>query len=288
MTTQFRELWRFREVIKNFVAQDLKVKYRRSALGFLWSLMNPLLQMIVLSTVFSLMFKIPNFTLYILSGVVCWSFFSTSVDGCAVSIIGAEGMLKRQYFPKLVFPLAKVVENLVTFVLSLTALLLVAGPFCGFKLTTALAVLPLSFACMVCFTLGVGAIAAVATVHFRDMQHLITVFLSALFYLTPVIYPLDDKTHPPDSKQAVSATSTADADPTGRAQIAKGPIPDEYRRYFKLNPLFSLLAMFQRPIYDGMLPTRSETTTAVGVALASLAAGLLVFRRFEDGLIFRL
>jgi len=286
MTAQVRELWRFREVVKNFVAQDLKVKYRRSALGFLWSLMNPLLQMIVLSTVFSLMFKIPNFTLYILSGIVCWTFFSTSVDGCAVSIIGAEGMLKRQYFPKLVFPLAKVVENLVTFVLSLTTLLLVVGPFCGFKLTSALGVLPLSFACMVCFTLGVGAIAAVATVHFRDMQHLITVFLGAMFYLTPIIYPLDDKTHPPDPSQPVAAA--VEGDPTGRAAIARGPIPAEYRKYFKINPLFSLLAMFQRPIYDAMLPTRSEVTTAVGVSLASLGIGLLVFRRFENGLIFRL
>lgn len=291
MTGQTLELWRFREVIKNFVAQDLKVKYRRSALGFFWSLMNPLLQMIVLSVVFSLMFKIPNFTLYILSGIVCWTFFSTSVDACAVSIIGAEGMLKRQYFPKLVFPLAKVTENLVTFVLSLTVLLLLVGPFCGFRFTAALAVLPLSFACIVAFTLGLGAIAAVATVHFRDMQHLITVFLGAMFYLTPVIYPLDDKTitaeHPP---AATAAASSEDGGTvvTQRAEIAKGPIPDKYRKYFKINPMFSLLAMFQRPIYDAMLPTRPETLTAIGVSLASLTTGLLVFRRFENGLIFRL
>lgn len=287
MTGQAAEVWRFREVVKNFVAQDLKVKYRRSALGFLWSLMNPLLQMIVLSTVFSLIFHgIPNFTLYILSGIVCWNFFAASVDGCAVSILGAESMLKRQYFPKLIFPLSTVIQNLVTFVLSLSVLLLIVGPFSGFRVTSALAVLPLSFACMVCFTLGVGAIAAVATVHFRDMQHLITVFLGAMFYLTPIIYPLDDKTIPPSEEPTVTASGAVEL--TGRAEVAKGPIPPQYRKYFKINPLFSLLSMFQRPIYDGMLPTRSETAAAVGISLASLGAGLLVFRRFEGGLIFRL
>src|SRR5262245_16014045 len=102
------EVWRFREVIKNFVAQDLKVKYRRSALGFFWSLLNPLLQLAVLSVVFSLMLKMNNLTLYILSGIIPWTFFTATVDGCSMSIVSAEFMLRRQYFPKLVFPLSVV------------------------------------------------------------------------------------------------------------------------------------------------------------------------------------
>ena len=289
MAAGIGEVWRFREVIKNFVAQDLKVKYRRSALGFLWSLMNPMLQMIVLSAVFSLMFHIPNFTLYVLSGIVCWGFFSTSVDACAVSIIGAESMLKRQYFPKLVFPLSAVTQNLVTLCLSLTALLILVGPFVGFRLSPALLILPLSFACIFAFTLGVGAIAAVITVHFRDMQHLITVFLGALFYLTPIIYPLEDKTtvHPP-ATAATTANVDAAAPTANRAAVVKGPIPDRYRSYFKANPLFAMLSMFQRPIYDGRFPTVKELATAVIVAAGALVLGLYVFRRAEDGLIFRL
>src|SRR5436309_57523 len=87
------ELWQFREVIKNFVAQDLKVKYRRSALGFFWSLLNPLLQLAVLSVVFSLMFKMNNLTLYILSGIIPWTFFATTVDACSMSIVASESML---------------------------------------------------------------------------------------------------------------------------------------------------------------------------------------------------
>lgn len=289
MTGKALELWQFREVIKNFVAQDLKVKYRRSALGFFWSLMNPLLQMIVMSIVFSLMFKIPNLSLYILSGSVGWTFFASTTDACAVSIIGAEGMLKRQYFPKLVFPLSTVLQNLITFALSLLVLLSVVGPFCGFRPSPALLILPLSFACMASFTLGVGALAAVATVHFRDMQHLITVFLSAMFFLTPVIYPLDDKTiHLPPAEHAAVSAEPGVIHMGERTETATGPIPFEYRKYFKINPMFSLLSMFQRPIYDRMLPTNSEFAAAVGVALGSLGIGLAVFRRFEDELIFRL
>lgn len=291
MAAGIGEVWRFREVIKNFVAQDLKVKYRRSALGFLWSLMNPMLQMIVLSAVFSLMFHIPNFTLYVLSGIVCWGFFSTSVDACAVSIIGAESMLKRQYFPKLVFPLSAVTQNLVTLFLSLTALLILVGPFVGFRLSSALLILPLSFACLFAFTLGVGAIAAVITVHFRDMQHLISVFLGALFYLTPIIYPLEDKTAPappPTASAAIPAPAAPAPPESGRAAVVRGPIPQQYRAYFKANPLFAMLSMFQRPIYDGRFPTARELATAVSVAAGALVLGLYVFRRAEDGLIFRL
>jgi ABC-type polysaccharide/polyol phosphate export permease len=100
-----REVWQFREVIKNFVSQDLKVKYRRSFLGFFWSLLNPLLQMLVISIVFSMLFKfdVRNYALYVLSGLIPWNFLAISIDSCSMSIISSEGMIKRQYFPKLVF-----------------------------------------------------------------------------------------------------------------------------------------------------------------------------------------
>lgn len=259
------EVWRFREVIKNFVSQDLKVKYRRSFLGFFWSLLNPLLQMAVITVVFSLIFRFPmkRYALYVLSGLVPWSFWATSVDGCCMSIVSAEVMLKRQYFPKLVFPLSVVMQNLVTFVLSLAVLLLVLAPVTGYVPSAALLILPLSFLCLVGVSLGVGMIASVATVYFRDLQHLISVALSALFYLTPIIYPLEM----PDGG---------------------GPIPHSARYYFKLNPMYSIIEMFHRPIYNGTLPTPSELAAAITFAAVTLGVGLLVFRRYENSLIFNL
>jgi len=263
--TRISEVWRFREVVKNFVSQNLKVKYRRSALGFFWSLLNPLLQMAVLSTVFSLLLRgVENFSLYLLSGLLAWTFFASSLDACSVSIVSAELMIKRQYFPKLVFPLSLVLQNLVTFVLSFVVLLLILGWFIGFKVSPALLVLPLSLACLVGVVIGLGAVLAVLTVYFRDMQHLISVVLSVWFYLTPIIYPLEGE----KSEGAF--------------------IPHEYRWYFKLNPMYSVMAMFQRPIYYHMWPTPSEMAVASATAIVALAIGLLIFWKSEDSLIFAL
>lgn len=313
------DLWRFREVVKNFVSQDLKVKYRRSALGFFWSLLNPLLHMLVISTVFSLIFKVPNFTLYVLAGLVPWTFFATSIEGCTTSIISAEALLRRQYFPKLVFPLSVVATNLVAFVLSLGVLLILLTPLIGFRPNAAWLILPLSFATIAAFALGCGAIAAALTVHFRDMQHLISVFIGALFYLTPIIYPLDPGgpanprmammqkeqaaqavTGDQDEKrdagtqgrrgEGSSGDSNASTQAAAHAAPANdgGVIPFKYRFYFKLNPMYSMVEMFHRPIYHGMLPTPSELAAALGAAGAALAIGLGVFWRCENGLVFAL
>ncbi|MCB9854443.1 MAG: ABC transporter permease [Phycisphaerales bacterium] len=277
-----REVWRFREVIKNFVSQDLKVKYRRSYLGFFWSLLNPLLQLLVISAVFRTMFKFPirDYALYVLSGLIPWTFLQSTIINSSMSIVGAEGMLKRQYFPKLVFPLSIVMQDLVTFVLSLIVLLCALGYFIGFQLSPALAMLPISFMYMLFVGLGLGAIAAVLTVYFRDVQHLIAVLLSAMFYLTPIIYPMEAKMSV-DPKIAV-------ADATQDQLIDKGPIPHEMRFYFKLNPFYPVIEMFHRPIYDRRFPTQMEFLSATIVALGSLGVGLVFFRRFEDRLIFHL
>lgn len=265
LVSEIREVWQFREVIKNFVSQDLKVKYRRSALGFFWSLLNPLLHMVVITIVFALLFRfnMRQYALYVLSGLVPWGFWATSIDGCCMSIVSAETMLKRQYFPKLVFPLSVIAQNLVTFFLSLIALLAILAPVTGYVPSPALAILPLSFLCIIGVSLGVGLVAAVVTVYFRDVQHLISVGISALFYLTPILYPLET----PDGG---------------------GPIPHAYRYFFKLNPMFSIVQMFHRPIYDGTLPTNWELLAAVGTATLAMVVGLVVFRRFQERLIFNL
>ena len=255
------ELWRFREVIRNFVSQDLKVKYRRSSLGFLWSLLNPLLMMIVLSLVFSHLFDmrggLKSYTLYLLSGALPWTFFAATVDGCSVSIIESEGYAKRQYFPKLVFPLSRLGQHLVTLILSMVALLAVMGPFIDFQLSPALAVLPLSFLCLIAISLGVGATVAAMTVYFRDTQHLVQVALTAFYFLTPILWPMS-------------------------AQSERRHI------YFKMNPMYHVLEMFRAPIYRGEWPAGLETAVAIGTSIAALIIGLAIFWNREDDLIFRL
>lgn len=277
-----KDVWRFREVIKNFVSQDLKVKYRRSYLGFFWSLLNPLLQLLVISAVFNIIFKfqIRDYALYVLSGLIPWTFLQSTISNTSMSIVGAEGMLKRQYFPKLVFPMSVVMQDLVTFVLSLVALLGVLGFFIGFRLNVALVMLPVSFLYMLFVGLGMGAIAAVLTVYFRDVQHLIAVALSAIFYVTPIIYPMEAKKPIDPSINIAHATEDQ--------KIDVGPIPHNLRFYFKLNPFYSVIEMFHRPIYDRRFPTQMEFLSATIVAFGSLGIGLAFFRRYEDRLIFHL
>ncbi len=315
--SMLKEVWQFREVVKNFVSQDLKVKYRRSFLGFFWSLLNPLLQMAVISVVFSMLFKfnVRNYALYVLSGLVPWGFLAVSIESCSMSIVSAEGMLKRQYFPKLVFPLSVVMQNLVTFVLSLVVLVCVLAPITGFKLSASLLILPFSFLFIVSVALGIGAVAAVLTVYFRDVQHLITVFISVWFYATPIIWPLESKQPARHVEQptrqveqvdeaglAVAAngvggeaasgsggeTAGGESRPADVELVDMGPIPHKYRFWFKLNPMYSLIEMFHRPIYDAKFPTRAEFLAAMGMAVVSLTVGLAVFRRYEDRLIFNL
>jgi homopolymeric O-antigen transport system permease protein len=283
--SSLREVWQFREVVKNFVSQDLKVKYRRSFLGFFWSLLNPLLHLTVISVVFAMLFKfdVRNYALYVLSGLIPWTFFAATIDGCSMSIIACEGMIKRQYFPKLVFPLSVLMQNLVTFGLSLVALLVVIGPFSGFRITPALLILPLSFLCIVGVAFGIGVIAAVLTVYFRDFQHLISVFMQVWFYLTPIIYPIEAKEH---AVPAAVATSESVSKPP--EMVDRGPISHRHRFYFKLNPLYSIIEMFHRPLYDARLPTPREILAATSTAGIALVVGLLVFRRYEDSLIFNL
>lgn len=257
---RLRELWQFREVVRNFIAQDLKVKYRRSSLGFFWSLLNPLLMMGVLSIVFSKVFRFDttgSYPLFLFSGLLAWTFFASTIDGCSVSIISNESFAKRQYFPKLVFPLALLGQNLVTMVLSMTVLLAALGWFLGFRVTPALAILPLSMLCLVSFALGLGAIAAVLTVYFRDVQHFVQVGTMAWYFLTPIFWPLDTQ-------------------------------PKDVQIYFRLNPMYHIIRMFQMPINEGVLPSPEQIALACGVALVTLLAGLGIFWSREDDLIFRL
>lgn len=262
MTTaaRIREVWQFREVIRNFVSQDIKVKYRRSVLGFFWSLLNPLLMMIVLSVVFATIFNfrgIRHYTLYLFSAMLPWTFFATTVDGCAVSIINNESYLKRQYFPKLVFPLALLGQNLVTLLLSMVVLILTLGWFIGFQVTPALAILPLSFGCLIAFALGLGTIVAVLTVYFRDTQHLVQVGMTAWYFFTPILWPL---TMQPESRHV----------------------------YFKMNPMYFIMEMFRAPIYRGVFPSSTAIAVACGVCGVTFLVGLFVFWNRENDLIFRL
>ena len=175
-----RELVRFWPVVQNMVVQELRVRYQRSILGFVWTLLNPILMMVILSWVFShIMKEIENYSLFLFAGMVPWSFLSISLNDCAFSIINNEGLIRKIYLPKLVFPLVRVLIALVTFVLSLAALFLLLWPL-GARPSFALLFLPVAIALLAMFTLGLGLIVATLNTFYRDCGHLIAVVLAGL------------------------------------------------------------------------------------------------------------
>ncbi|HYQ82417.1 MAG TPA: ABC transporter permease [Rubrobacter sp.] len=171
------ELYRYRDLIKALVARDLKVRYRRSAIGFLWTMLQPLLMMLVLRTVFSSLFQaqsveVPNnYAVYAMAGILFWNFFSQSIVASMNSLRGNSGLLEKLPVPKAVFPLSTVISGLINLVLALVPLLAI--------LLVAL------------FTLGAGLLLSPLAVFFSDVVELVGVLLTLMMYLTPVFYPKD-------------------------------------------------------------------------------------------------
>ena len=243
-----RELYRYRDLIKTLVARDLKVRYRRSAIGFLWTMLHPLMMMLVLSFVFSHLFRmdLPNFQVYALAGIVFWNFFSQAVVASMNSLRGNASLLTKLPVPKAVFPVASVLAAVVNLVCALVPLLLIMM-LMGHPLSPSLALLPVAIVLATCFTLGAGLLLSPLAAFFADTVELVTILLSILFYLTPVFYPLSI-------------------------------VPENLRWIVEINPVHWVLDVFRLPIYTGLLPSAATFAMAAGVALLVLVIGAASFR----------
>lgn len=193
MISRLGALWAYRELIGNLVARDLKVRYKHSALGYIWSLLNPLLLMTVFTLVFTLMIPnlhVPDFPVFILCALLPWNFFNTAVMGAVQSISGSGHLIKQVYFPREILTIASVLANFVNFLLSLPILLLLVIVF-RIPFTIWLLYLPLIMLVHVVFTLGISLALATANVFYRDTTVIMEVVMQAWFFLTPIFYPID-------------------------------------------------------------------------------------------------
>lgn len=251
-----RRLLDYRDLVWNLVLRDLKVRYRRSTLGFLWTMLQPLLTMIVLQVVFSTAFRFPlaNYSVYVLSGILFWNFFSQSVVASMNSLRGNARLIQKLPVPKAVFPIATVLSGLVNLGLALVplfGLLLVTGH----PLTPSLLFLPVSILIVATFTLGAGLLLSPLAVFFTDVVELIGVALMLLMYLTPVFYP-------------------------------RSIVPERYEWLVRYNPLRSILEVFRDPIYLHKVPPLTHLTVAVAIAGVTLVLGAYFFRRSSDRIPF--
>ena len=245
---------KFQPLLQELVARDIKIKYRRSVLGVLWTLLNPLCMMIVLSVVFSNLFKfdVENFPLYLLSGQVVFTFFSDSTTSSMTAIINNASLIKKIYVPKYLFVLSRVINLMASF----TALLLVMVATRAELHWTVLFV-PVPMLLLVGFCLGIGLILSAITVKFRDIMHLYSVFVTALMYLTPVIYPMSI-------------------------------LPEWLYPIVRLNPITNILLMFR----DVMLNNKGIDIVSLIVAIIEmlivLLIGLRVFYKSQDEFILNI
>ncbi len=219
-------IYKYRELIYQFVSRSVKTRYKRSALGVIWTMLNPLLTMVVLTIVFSSLFKfqIEHFPIYILSGQVVWIFFSSVTSGAMGEMVWSGELLKRIYVPKSVFVMSAVGTALVNIVLSLIPLLAISLVV-GVRLTFALLIWPLSILLLSIFSMGVGFLLSTISVYFADMLPVYDVILTIWLYATPIIYPLEI-------------------------------VPKSWLWFFKLNPLYYLVEAFRIPLLYGIVPTR--------------------------------
>ncbi|MCB9076470.1 MAG: ABC transporter permease [Anaerolineaceae bacterium] len=189
---RLEDLWHYRELIRNLVTRDLKVRYRNSVLGVMWSLFNPLLMMMVFTLVFTVLtphFDVPNFPVFVLCAILPWNFFSASVIGSIRSIVDNSSLVNKVYFPREILPISIVLANLVNFLIALIALFALIL-FFRIPLTIWVFLLPAVIAVQVIFTIGFGLIMATANVFYRDTQVIMEVVMMAWFFFTPIFYSL--------------------------------------------------------------------------------------------------
>jgi ABC-2 type transport system permease protein/lipopolysaccharide transport system permease protein len=251
------QLLRYWPVVQNMVMQELRVRYQRSVMGFLWTLLNPILMMTTLTLVFSqiLGMRKEGYAIYLFAGMVPWNFLNGSISESAFCIITNEGLIRKIYLPKWIFPLTRVMINLVTFLLSMSALFVILGPL-GARPTLPMLMLPVVVLLFAAFGLGLSLLVATVNTFFRDCGHLVAVFLQAWYFLTPIIYQEKD----------LGAASAR----------------------LWLNPAYPFIRMFHSIIHNGLWPDLTTFLVATGVASVSLGIGYVAFKSHEDKMVFRL
>ena len=249
-------------ILRQLVSKDFKLKYRRSVLGVLWSVLNPLLMMAVMTLVFSNMFKFPieNYPLYLILGSVLFSLMSDATSSAMSSIIDASSLIKKVKIQKAVFPIEKAIFALVNFVLSLIA---VAAVMLFFRVapTPSLLALPLLLVYVIVFSIGLGLALSALSVFFRDVMHLWSVIITAWTYLTPIFWPQDLE----QFSQTLSNVAL------GNALITVE----------NLNPMYHYVVYFRDIVMYATVPGLQENLICLGFAAVSLAIGIFIFARSQ-------
>ena len=248
-------LARYRELLRNLVLKDLKLKYRGSVLGFLWSLLNPLIMMGVYTFAFKYILgsKVEGFVLFLLLGILPWGFFVGSTNMATRSITDSPDLIKSVRFPCAVLPIATVLFNFAQYALTIVVFLPLMLVAQGVPLAAPMLLYPVFLGLQVLFTVGVAFVLAAGTVFFRDVRHLLEVALPILFWVTPIVYPLSQ-------------------------------VPSTWRPLMLLSPLSSYIVAYQQIFYYRQWPGADVWIVAMVYGVGALLVGMRFFLAMEDRL----
>ncbi|MCL2425550.1 MAG: ABC transporter permease [Oscillospiraceae bacterium] len=249
---------RYKHYLRLLIKRDFITKYRKSILGVLWSFLNPLLTMLVMTFVFQHLFRfqIDNFPVYVFSGQLIFNFFQESTTLAMNSVIASEGVIKKVYMPKYIFPLSRVLSSLVNMFFTFIAFMLVFI-FTGSEFYWTMLLIPIPLIYIFVFSLGVAMLLSSLAVFFRDLTYLYGVFTLLLMFLTPIIYPVDI-------------------------------IPEQFLGVYGLNPMFQFVQYFRYVAMWNTVPDLWTNMVCIGLALSSLCIGTFVFMRQQDKYILSL
>jgi ABC-type polysaccharide/polyol phosphate export permease len=248
---EWRELYRYRDLVGLWSGRNLKLRYKRSALGILWTLLEPLMLMVILTVVFSTVFQpAEDFPVYLLAGLILFDFFSRSTLQIVEEIIASQSLAQRIYVPRSAFAVAAIATYLTNWAIAHLPLVGIMA-FLGRPFSPALATVPLGMLLVAAFALGVGLIVATLGAFFHDVRLTYQVLLTAWFYATPIIYPVEI-------------------------------VPESLRPFFAANPLALLCRLVRDPVYLGQVAPVGVWATATAVAAATLLAGWWTFTRWRD------
>ena len=258
MSKYIQNFKKYRPLLTELVSRDIKNKYRRSVLGVLWTVLNPLFMMVILAIVFSNLFKfdIENYPVYILSGQVIYNFYSESTTSAMSSILDNAALLKKVYIPKYMFVFSRLLSSVINVLASHCALLIVMVAT-GVDLKWTVVLFPIPLLLQSLFCLGFGLVLATIAVKFRDIMHLYGVFVTGLMYMTPVIYALS-------------------------------LLPHWLYTIVRINPITNYLMMYRDVMLNGILMDPLQLLIGLAEGIGMLALGLWIFARKQDTFILNI
>lgn len=253
LAEEWHDIVRSGHLLYSLVWRDLTVRYKRSFIGWFWTMLHPLLMTIILTVVFSEAFRftIPHYEVYVLSALLPWTFVSQTTVTSMAAIAWNGQLMKRVRVPKSVFTLSVTIAGLVNLALAylpLLAIMLLRGA----PIRRAIVFLPVSVVILAVFTFGLALALSAVAVYFVDLREMYSVALTALMYLTPIIYPVSI-------------------------------VPRRFRPLIALNPFVYLIDVVRLPVYYGVIPSKEALAIASGFAVLSLLAGWTIFRRLSRG-----